>query len=167
MSLDKPQELQQTDPALNNVCKLAETEMVMRNRNVRFVVREGLLYRQWKLLDGGEEDIVDQLVLPVQCHCLVLEVAHNIPMARHLGKKKALDTIQQWFYWSSMFHSLFEYCKSCNACHKSAGKKLATKAKMIPLPIINVPFKRIVMDIVRPLGRSESGCRLIPVQCSR
>ena len=63
--------------------------MVTRNGNVKFVVREGLLYRQWKLL-GGEEDVVDQLVLPVQCRRTVLEMAHNIPMTGHLGKKKAL-----------------------------------------------------------------------------
>ena len=62
---DKLQELQQTDPMLDKVWKLAETETVTRNGNVRVVVTEGLLYRQWKLLDGGEEDIVDQLVLPV------------------------------------------------------------------------------------------------------
>ena len=67
--------------------------MVTRNGNVKFVVREGLLYRQWKLL-GGKEDIVDQLVLPVQCRCTVLEMAHKLPMAGHLGTKKTLDRIQ-------------------------------------------------------------------------
>ena len=140
------------EPTLDNVRKLAETETVTRNGNVRFVVREGLLYCQWNL-DGGEEDMVDQLVLPVQCHRIVLEVAHNITIAGHLGNKTMLDRIQQRFYWPSMFHDVSEYRKSCDACHKSAGKKLVTKAKMIPLPIINVPLKWIAMDIVGPLDR--------------
>lgn len=64
-----------------------------------------------------------------------------------------------------MFHDVSEYCKSCVACQKSAGKKLATKAKPIPLPIIDVPFKQIAMDIVGPLDRPESGCRFILVIC--
>ena len=115
-------------------------------------------------MDGGKEDIVDQLVLPVQCRHMVLEVANNIPMAGHLGKK-TLDRIQQCFYWPSMFHDVSEYCKSYDACQKSARKKLARKAKMIPLPIIDVPFKRIAMDIVGPLDRSESGCCFILVIC--
>ena len=45
MSPDKLRELQQTDLTLDNVYKLAETETVTRNRNVRFVVWEKLLYR--------------------------------------------------------------------------------------------------------------------------
>lgn len=101
---DKLRELQQTDPTLHNICKLAETERVTRNGNVRFAVREG--YRQWRSLGGGEEDIVAQLVLPVQRRRTVLEVAHNILMAGHLGKKKTLDRIQQRFYWPSMFHDV-------------------------------------------------------------
>ena len=112
MSPDKLGELQQTNLTLDNVCKLTETETVTTNGNVRFAVREGLLYCQCKLLDGGEENIVDQLVLPVQCCRIVLEVAHNIPMAGHLGKKKTLHRIQQRFYWCSMFHNVSEYCKS-------------------------------------------------------
>ena len=80
------------------------------------------MYRHWKLL-GGEEDVVDQLVLPVQCRRTVLEMVHNIPMVGHLGKKKTLGRIQRRFYWPSMFHDVSEYCKS-------AGKKLATKAKL-------------------------------------
>ena len=36
---------------------------------------------------------------------------------------------------------------------------------MIPLPVIDVPFKRIAMDIVGPLPRSKSGNRYILVLC--
>lgn len=34
------------------------------------------------------------------------EVARNILMTGHLGKKKTLDRIQQRFYWPSMFHDV-------------------------------------------------------------
>ena len=64
-----------------------------------------------------------------------------------------------------MFHDVSEYCKSCDACQKSAGKTLATKVKLIPLPVVDVSFKRIAMDIVGPLDRSGSGCRFILVIC--
>lgn len=39
------------------------------------------------------------------------------------------------------------------------------RAPMIPLPIIEVPFQRIAMDIVGPLARSRSGKRYILVIC--
>ena len=85
--------------------------------------------------------------------------------ARHLENKKTLERIRLWFYRPSMFHIVSEYCKSCDVCQKSAGRKLATKAKMIPLPNIDVPLKQIAMDIVGPLDRSESGCHFILVIC--
>ena len=60
--------------------------------------KDGLLYRRWmpphRCCDGME---VEQLILPVQCRSRVLQLqlAHNIPLAGHLGKDKTTQQILQ------------------------------------------------------------------------
>ena len=59
-----------------------------------------------------------------------------------------------------------EYCQTCGSCQKVAQHHIQP-APLIPLPIIDTPFKRVVMDIVRPLLRSRSLKRYILVYSSR
>ena len=59
---------------------------------------EGLLCRRWIPRDRGPEYAVDQLVLRTQCRKAVLQLAHEVPMAGHLGKHKTAKRITQRFY---------------------------------------------------------------------
>ena len=45
------------------------------------------------------------------------------------------------------------------------SKRKPERAPLIPLPIMEEPFKRIAMDVVGPLPRSSSGKRFILVIC--
>ena len=63
-----------------------------------------------------------------------------------------------------MWRDVAEWCKSCAACQKTAQKR-HKPAPLIPLPVIDEPFRRIVMDIVGPLPRSSSGNKCILVVC--
>ena len=56
------------------------------------------------------------------------------------------------------------YCKSCEECQKASPKRRPAAA-LVPLPIIDVPFERIAMDIVGPLPRSRKGNKYILVVC--
>ena len=58
--------------------------------------RKGLLY-----LVGKEREMQtrEQLVLPTKCRRVVMELAHSIPLAGHLGKHKITDRTLQRFYW--------------------------------------------------------------------
>ena len=38
-------------------------------------------------------------------------------------------------------------------------------APLVPLPVIEVPFERIAIDIIGPLPRSQSGNRYVLVVC--
>ena len=99
-----------------------------------------------------------------ECRKLVLQLAHSILLAGHLGRRKTASRILQRFYWAGLFRDVREYCCSCPECQKSSLKG-KTKAPLVPLPIIDVPFKRIATDIVGPLPRSSSGKRYILVLC--
>ena len=51
-------------------------------------------------------------------------------------------------------------CKCCPTCQKTAQGSLR-KAKLVPLPVIEVLFTTIAMDMVGPLPRTEEGHRFI------
>ena len=57
-----------------------------------------------------------------------------------------------------------EFCHSCCECQKTSPGRQAV-ALLVPLPVIEVPFKRIAMDIIGPLPRSWSGNRNVLVVC--
>ena len=107
---------------------------------------------------------VEQLVLPKKCRRKVMEMAHSIPLAGHLGKKKTTDRVLQRFYWPTMYRDIAEWCRTCDSCQKTSNRGV-NRAPLIPLPIISQPFKRIAMDIVRPLPRSRQGNRFVLVIC--
>jgi len=53
-----------------------------------------------------------------------------------------------------------ELCRSCPECQKGA-KRNRTKAPLIPLPLIDEPFRRVAMDIDGPLQRTKMGNKYI------
>ena len=62
----------------------------------------GLLYRHWHPREG-EEFGIKQLIVLKQHRVTVLQVAHEIPLARHMGKKKTINRIMQKFYWPTLY----------------------------------------------------------------
>ena len=132
-----------------------------------FYRRDVLLYRRYSppVTDSDDrKDDVEQLVLPSPLRPMVLKLAHDIPMAGHLGKKKTADRILCRFYWPGLHQDVAQHCKTCEQCQKSSMRK-GKKALLVPLPIMDEPFRRIAMDIVGPLPRSSSGKRYILVIC--
>ena len=122
-----------------------------------FVLREGRLIR---ISAEGE-----QLVVPKLLQAKVLNLAHSIPWSGHLGQQKALDRIAIRFYWPGVYQEVVAFCKSCPTCQLTSLSKRGMKAPLISLPIIDVPFTRIAMDVVGPLDRSRAGHRYILVIC--
>ena len=129
-----------------------------------YFLDKGLLYRRWIPKDRGPEYSVDQLVLPFQCQKAVLQLAHEVPIAGHLGKQKTSRRIMQRFYWPSLYRDVADFCKCCQICQKVSRNK-AVHAPLIPLPVVTEPFRRVAMDIVGPLPRTKSGNRYILVLC--
>ena len=107
---------------------------------------------------------MEQLVLPKECREEVLKLAHTIPLAGHMGKEKTARRVLQRFYWPTLYADVAKFCKDCLVCQKSS-KTRVQRAPLIPLPVVQEPFKRIAMDIVGPLPRSSSGKRYILVVC--
>ncbi len=129
-----------------------------------FFERDGLVYRRWVPPGREEETAIEQIVLPKECRRTVLRMAHTIPIAGHLGRKKTAQRILRRFYWPTLYKDVADFCRSCEACQKSTHRRVP-KAPMIPLPVVAEPFQRLAMDIVGPLPRSRAGNRYVLVVC--
>ena len=99
----------------------------------------------------------EQLVVPKTLRAKVLHLGHSIPWSGHLGKEKTESRIVSRCYWPGLHCDIAEYCKSCPECQLSARSSRGLKAPLISLPIIDIPFSRIAMDVVGPLERTGVG----------
>ncbi|KAL5510367.1 hypothetical protein EMCRGX_G005901, partial [Ephydatia muelleri] len=136
-------ELQLEDETLGAVRESAKQPSNVGN--YWFYEEDGLLYRHWHPREEGEE------------------LAHEIPLAGHLGKKKTVERILQRFYWPTLYRDVAEWCRTCEQCQKHSAVNL--RAPLVPLPVIEEPFTRIAMNIVGPLPRSSTGNKYILVVC--
>ena len=84
-------------------------------------------------------------------------------MAGHLGREHTAKRILKRFFWPGVFQDVKKYCESCDACQRVAKKR--EKVPLIPMPVIDEPFRRIAMDVVGPLPRTRKGNQYILVVC--
>ena len=127
----------------------------------RVVTRNGLLWRRWKSRGADGEELL-QLVLPPTYRKKVLQIAHDLPLAGHLGKDKTLTRISRRFFWPTLSQDVASYVRSCPACQRTRQKK-GEKAPLQPMPIMGNPFERIAMDVVGPLPKTRKGHEYILV----
>ena len=92
----------------------------------------------------------------------VLQLAHTHLLGAHLGVEKTKDRILQRFFWPGIHKEVENYCRSCPECQLVAPQP-SFRNPLIPLPIIEVPFERIRLDIVGPLPKSARGHQYILV----
>ena len=124
---------------------------------------EGMLYQRGNVV-GEETEAVEQLVLPRCCQQLVLELAHAIPLAGHLDQAKMRKQLLQRFFWPNMWRDIATFCRECPQCQRTSSLKVCL-VPLIPLPVMDVPFQHIGMDIVGPLTKSRSGNHFVLVIC--
>ena len=133
------QRLQEEDVTLEAAHRMAKGEPGLASSD--FFLRNGLLYRWYSppVSYGDEAMTTEQLVLPTQCHMPVLRLAHDIPLAGHLGKSKTSQHILQRFFWPSLHRDVTQYCRTCTECQKASPRRVK-RAPLILLPVMDVPF---------------------------
>ena len=123
-----------------------------------FKVVNGLLYRVC-VCQGVP---ADQLLLPRGYISKALYLAHTHLLGAHLGMEKTYERLRARFYWPGIKRAVEDYCRCCAECQLHSPRN-TVPSPLIPLPIIDVPFQRIGMDIVGPLPKSSRGHKYILV----
>ena len=111
-------------------------------------------------VSGGKP--VRQVMVPMPLRRQLMEVAHESVMGGHMGVKKTADKIQKAFYWPGIQGDVSRRCKSCDICQKTVNKGLVPKVPLEKMPLIDMPFKRVAIDLIGPISPpSKEGHRYI------
>jgi len=159
---DKLSSLQKSCDSLRRARRYAESEekIKMGKNYVKFFWKKDVLYRKY-FTDLSQ---TVQVCVPVECRAEVMHVAHDTPMAGHLGYKKTLDRIWGLFYWPGMCADIRRYCISCDRCQKVSPKGKVSKVPLEKMPLMDEPFRRIAVDLIGPISPpSDRGHRFILV----
>ncbi|KAL5006374.1 hypothetical protein ScPMuIL_015180 [Solemya velum] len=124
---------QKLDSSLDRVRRLA-TEGPFEGKSY-FIEKDDVLYRFYGSQLGNQ---IQQIVVPKPYRSTVLSLAHDTPLAGHLGNKKTRERILQCFFWPGIFIDVANYCKSCPECQKGKSKGIQ-KAPLVPIPHMEEP----------------------------
>lgn len=148
--------LQEADPSISSLRKLARERAQPKQQGkgvVRFMYKKGLLYREYQ----GEDNVDHrQLVAPEDVRRDVLSLAHDAPMAGHLGSHKTRDRIWQTFYWPGMCKDIRRYVASCATCQRTVPKGSVRRVPLEKMPLVDVPFRQVAVDLVGPIRPSSN-----------
>ena len=127
--------------------------------------------RRWRPPDAQcneEWRVVNQVVVPKQLRGEVLWLAHEGPLAGHLGINKTQQRILQHFYWPGLRTDVVTFCKSCHVCQMTGKPNQTTQVTpLVPIPVMDEPFSRVILDCVGPLPRTRKGNQyLLTVMCT-
>lgn len=143
---------QREDPSLQSALEQAANPKP--GQSLRFILRGGVLYREG--VDPHTGQPVDQLVVPQGLRAQALRIAHRVPTARQLAADNTWQRLVSRFYWPGIQEQVRRYCASCPECQLTQPRG-APGGRMVPLPIIQIPFERVGIYIVGPLPRAVGG----------
>jgi len=152
---------QQCDTELVQLAKEAISEEEAGTCAQCYYIKSGVLMRKWRPPDAPateEWQVVHQIVLPKRCRKDIVSLAHESPMAGHLGVNKTYHKVLSHFFWPKMKQDISEFCRTCHIC-QMVGKpnKPIPIAPLKPIPACGEPFSEIIIDCVGPLPKTRAG----------
>ena len=91
-----------------------------------------------------------------------MTLAHSALLGGHMGIGKTVSRITSKFYWPGIQNDVSRYCRSCDICQKTLPKGKVSQVPLDEMPKIDVPFKRVAVDLVGPIHPiAASGKRYI------
>ena len=146
---------------LSRLRDIAVTAEEAQNMSQCFYTKSGVLMRKWTPSGRPKDEdwtAVTQVVVPPRYRKEILRLAHDIPMAGHLGVRKTVARILAHFYWPRLRQDVAEYCRTCHTCQVVGKPQHRIKpAPLIPIPVSQEPFSRVLIDCVGPLPKTKTG----------
>src|SRR6218665_3291095 len=149
-------ELQECDDTLKKYRELAmvNNDTEEHEIKVQFMMKNDLLYRCYR--EPLKKEVRMELMVPKGLREKVMAVAHCSLLAAHFGTKKTLEKISGDFYWPSINQDVRRFVLSCDICQRTVDKKVNYKAPLGHLPIVDVPFACICIDLIGPMNPMSS-----------
>ena len=165
LDIDSLQKAQRKDTSLKKLWSYAQEASEMKTKGgskYRYVIQKGVLYREFEQVRGQTSNIMKQVVVPSEHRKRVMSLAHESIVGGHLAAKKTIDRITTSFHWPGITSDVTRFCRSCEICQKTLPKGKVTKVPLGEMPIMDVPFHRVAVDLIGPITPvSENGNRYI------
>ena len=152
---------QKDDPELQKLREQAVSEVESHKVAGCYYLLNDVLMRKWQPRDVPSSEawrVVHQVVIPQVYHREVLRLAHETPLAGHLGVNKTCRKILNHFYWPGLRKGVKQFCRTCNTCQivgKPNCRPPLTPLK--PIPAVREPFGQVVIACIGPLPKSRAG----------
>ncbi len=167
VTVEKLKLAQENDPSLKRCRELADSQEEIVGKNGckhRFLVSKGILYRQFQAPNVEHGDVIRQVVVPHDFRNQVMKLAHEAVFGGHQGSSKTKDKVLSNFYWPGVQSDIRRFCYSCDICQRTVPKGRVTRVPLGNMPLIDVPFDRVAIDLVGPIHPcSDRGHRYILV----
>ena len=100
--------------------------------------------------------------VPASLRPKLLQIAHEIPAAGHLGVTKIQSRLLRHFFWPSISRDTKSFCHRCDVCQRFGKGQKPVPAPLQSIPLVGEPFAQVAIDIIGPLPVcQESGNRCI------
>lgn len=111
-----------------------------------------------------ERSVFKQIIVPTPYRAEILKLAHDNPLAGHLGIRKTYDHSLHLFFWPGLKRDVVCDCNSCHFCQMS-GKPNQTipPASLCPIPAVSEPFECVLVNCVGPLPRTKVGNKFLVI----
>lgn len=96
------------------------------------------------------------LVIPRSRIESVLNGAHDVDTAAHLGFSRTFSIIKSRYFWPNMRSAVKKYVASCDKCQRRKARNVKAQGFIKPLPIAYNAFDVIGLDLMTKLPISES-----------
>ena len=147
---------QRKDSTLKKCFDCIGKPIIKENYVGEFYKKNGLLYRKHQETKTGQN--FNQLVVPKELRKQVMSVNHESAFSGHLEAKKTEVRILPNFFWPGLLQDVIRFCHSCDVCQRTVKRSSVKKVPQGSMPLIDTPFKRFAVDIVRPIAPpSEAG----------
>ena len=162
---------QKNDPELKSLYSGALSEAEAASYPCCYFIQNDVLMRKRRPPDASVDDewlVQYQIVVPSPYRSHILNLAHDIPMAGHLGVRKTYLRVLEHFCWPGLKKDVVNYCRTCHTC-QVIGKpnQKPPKAPLRPIPAFKSHFSELIIDCVGPLPKSKSGKQyLLTIMCA-
>ena len=152
-------EEQKTDPEVRRLRQTAMSEIEANDVPEGFYIKDDVLMRKWRNPRSPASDdwsVVHQVVLPLSFRPEVLRLAHEAPMAGHVGIRRTRSRIMAHFWWPRLYKDTAQFCCTCHVCQVVGKPQPAAKpAPLIPIPAFEEPFSKVLVDCVGSFAQNQ------------
>ncbi|UYV85062.1 K02A2.6-like, partial [Cordylochernes scorpioides] len=154
VTLQNFSEEQMNDQAIRKIA-----DKLQSSPNNSFVKIDNTLYR--KNYDPMGKPWL--LVVPRHLRQELLKNFHDSPTAGHLGFTKTYDRIRKKYYWPGIYRTVRRYVAHCSDCQRRKHQPQLPSGHLQPIPVPEVAFEKVGMDLLGRFPTSEGGNRWIIV----